>query len=170
MNKNFIVLFGVYCVFLFCGCAARVSSGDNEQRVIDRLCRDYVRNKYQVLPGMPDMREQIAMLRRWERDSSCILIPATAKGTSYNIAKIQAENQAKIELTGRLASRVATLSKVNTEVVDEGEHGGKIEHQTTVESKIIGSSSLKNLVYIMELFLVLKSGETEVILVLGYQQ
>ncbi|MBS5625359.1 MAG: hypothetical protein KHW86_09090 [Porphyromonadaceae bacterium] len=170
MNKNFIVLFGVYCVFLFCGCAARVSSGDNEQRVIDRLCRDYVRNKYQVLPGMPDMREQIAMLRRWERDSSCILIPATAKGTSYNIAKIQAENQAKIELTGRLASRVATLSKVNTEVVDEGEYGGKIEHQTTVESKIIGSSSLKNLVYIMELFRVLKSGETEVILVLGYQQ
>ena len=170
MNKNFIVLFGVYCVFLFCGCAARVSSGDNEQRVIDRLCRDYVRNKYQVLPGMPDMREQIAMLRRWERDSSCILIPATAKGTSYNIAKIQAENQAKIELTGRLASRVATLSKVNTEVVDEGEYGGKIEHQTTVESKIIGSSSLKNLDYIMELFRVLKSGETEVILVLGYQQ
>ena len=170
MNKNFIVLFGVYCVFLFCGCAARVSSGDNEQRVIDRLCRDYVRNKYQVLPGMPDMREQIAMLRRWERDSSCILIPATAKGTSYNIAKIQAENQAKIELTGRLASRVATLSKVNTEVVDEGEYGGKIEDQTTVESKIIGSSSLKNLVYIMELFRVLKSGETEVILVLGYQQ
>ena len=170
MNKNFIVLFGVYCVFLFCGCAARVSSGDNEQRVIDRLCRDYVRNKYQVLPGMPDMREQIAMLRRWERDSSCILIPATAKGTSYNIAKIQAENQAKIELTGRLASRVATVSKVNTEVVDEGEYGGKIEHQTTVESKIIGSSSLKNLVYIMELFRVLKSGETEVILVLGYQQ
>ena len=170
MNKNFIVLFGVYCVFLFCGCAARVSSGDNEQRVIDRLCRDYVRNKYQVLPGMPDMREQIAMLRRWERDSSCILIPATAKGTSYNIAKIQAENQAKIELTGRLASRVATLSKVNTEVVDEGEYGGKIEHQTSVESKIIGSSSLKNLVYIMELFRVLKSGETEVILVLGYQQ
>ena len=170
MNKNFIVLFGVYCVFLFCGCAARVSSGDNEQRVIDRLCRDYVRNKYQVLPGMPDMREQIAMLRRWERDSSCILIPATAKGTSYNIAKIQAENQAKIELTGRLASRVATLSKVNTEVVDEGEYGGKIEHQTTVESKIIGSSSLKNLVYIMELFSVLKSGETEVMLVLGYQQ
>ena len=170
MNKNFIVLFGVYCVFLFCGCAARVSSGDNEQRVIDRLCRDYVRNKYQVLPGMPDMRGQIAMLRRWERDSSCILIPATAKGTSYNIAKIQAENQAKIELTGRLASRVATLSKVNTEVVDEGEYGGKIEHQTTVESKIIGSSSLKNLVYIMELFRVLKSGETEVILVLGYQQ
>ena len=170
MNKNFIVLFGVYCVFLFCGCAARVSSGDNEQRVIDRLCRDYVRNKYQVLPGMPEMREQIAMLRRWERDSSCILIPATAKGTSYNIAKIQAENQAKIELTGRLASRVATLSKVNTEVVDEGEYGGKIEHQTTVESKIIGSSSLKNLVYIMELFRVLKSGETEVILVLGYQQ
>lgn len=110
------------------------------------------------------------MLRRWERDSSCILIPATAKGTSYNIAKIQAENQAKIELTGRLASRVATLSKVNTEVVDEGEYGGKIEHQTTVESKIIGSSSLKNLVYIMELFRVLKSGETEVILVLGYQQ
>ena len=138
--------------------------------MIDRLCRDYVRNKYQVLPGMPDMREQIAMLRRWERDSSCILIPATAKGTSYNIAKIQAENQAKIELTGRLASRVATLSKVNTEVVDEGEYGGKIEHQTTVESKIIGSSSLKNLVYIMELFRVLKSGETEVILVLGYQQ
>ena len=170
MNKNFIVLFGVYCVFLFCGCAARVSSGDNEQRVIERLCRDYVRNKYQVLPGMPDMREQIAMLRRWERDSSCILIPATAKGTSYNIAKIQAENQAKIELTGRLASRVATLSKVNTEVVDEGEYGGKIEHQTTVESKIIGSSSLNNLVYIMELFRVLKSGETEVILVLGYQQ
>ena len=170
MNKNFIVLFGVYCVFLFCGCAARVSSGDNEQRVIDRLCRDYVRNKYQVLPGMPDMREQIAMLRRWERDSSCILIPATAKGTSYNIAKIQAENQAKIELTGRLASRVATLSKVYTEVVDEGDYGGKIEHQTTVESKIIGSSSLKNLVYIMELFRVLKSGETEVILVLGYQQ
>ena len=156
MNKNLIVLFSVYCVFLFCGCAARVSSGDNEQRVIDRLCRDYVRNKYQVLPGMPDMREQIAMLRRWERDSSCILI--------------QAENQAKIELTGRLASRVATLSKVNTEVVDEGEYGGKIEHQTTVESKIIGSSSLKNLVYIMELFRVLKSGETEVILVLGYQQ
>lgn len=170
MNKNLIVLFGVYCVFLFCGCAVRVSSGDNEQRVIDRLCRDYVRNKYQVLPGMLDMREQIAMLRRWERDSSCILIPAIAKGISYNIAKMQAENQAKIELTGRLASRVATLSKVNTEVVDEGKYGGKIEHQTTVESKIIGSSSLKNLVYIMELFRVLKSGETEVILVLGYKQ
>lgn len=95
---------------------------------------------------------------------------AIAKGISYNIAKMQAENQAKIELTGRLASRVATLSKVNTEVVDEGKYGGKIEHQTTVESKIIGSSSLKNLVYIMELFRVLKSGETEVILVLGYKQ
>ena len=51
----------------------------------------------------------------------------------------------------------------------KGNMGG-IEHQTTVESKIIGSSSLKNLVYIMELFRVLKSGETEVILVLGYQQ
>ena len=83
MNKNLIVLFSVYCVFLFCGCAARVSSGDSEQRVIDRLCRDYVRNKYQVLPGMSEMREQVAMLRRWERDTSCILIPVTAKGTSY---------------------------------------------------------------------------------------
>ena len=116
------------------------------------------------------MREQVAMLRRWERDTSCILIPVTAKGTSYNIAKIQAENQAKIELTGRLVSRVATLSKVNTEVVDGGKYGGEIGHQTIVESKIIGSSSLKNLVYIMELFRVLKSGETEVILVLGYKQ
>ena len=170
MNKNLIVLFSVYCVFLFCGCAARVSSGDSEQRVIDRLCRDYVRNKYQVLPGMSEMREQVAMLRRWERDTSCILIPVTAKGTSYNIAKIQAENQAKIELTGRLVSRVATLSKVNTEVVDGGKYGGEIGHQNIVESKIIGSSSLKNLVYIMELFRVLKSGETEVILVLGYKQ
>ena len=116
------------------------------------------------------MREQIAMLRRWERDTSCILIPVTAKGNSYNIAKLQAENQAKIELTGRLASRVATLSKVNTEIVNEGEYGERLEHQTTVESKIVGSSSLKNLVYIMELFRVLKSGETEVVLVLGYKQ
>ena len=170
MNKNLITLLGIYCIFLFGGCAVRVPSENEEQHTIDRLCRDYVRNKYQVLPGMSEMREQIAMLRRWERDTSCILIPVTAKGNSYNIAKLQAENQAKIELTGRLASRVATLSKVNTEVVDEGEYGGKIEHQTTVESKIIGSSSLKNLVYIMELFRVLKSGETEVILVLGYQQ
>ena len=94
----------------------------------------------------------------------------TAKGNSYNIAKLQAENQAKIELTGRLASRVATLSKVNTEIVNEGEYGERLEHQTTVESKIVGSSSLKNLVYIMELFRVLKSGETEVVLVLGYKQ
>ena len=170
MNKNLITLLGIYCIFLFGGCAVRVPSENEEQHTIDRLCRDYVRNKYQVLPGMSEMREQIAMLRRWERDTSCILIPVTAKGTSYNIAKIQAENQAKIELTGRLVSRVATLSKVNTEVVGEGKYGGKIEHQTIVESKIIGSSSLKNLVYIMELFRVLKSGETEVVLVLGYKQ
>ena len=170
MNKNLITLLGIYCIFLFGGCAVRVPSENEEQHTIDRLCRDYVRNKYQVLPGMSEMREQIAMLRPWERDTSCILIPVTAKGNSYNIAKLQAENQAKIELTGRLASRVATLSKVNTEIVNEGEYGERLEHQTTVESKIVGSSSLKNLVYIMELFRVLKSGETEVVLVLGYKQ
>ena len=56
------------------------------------------------------------------------------------------------------------------EIVNEGEYGERLEHQTTVESKIVGSSSLKNLVYIMELFRVLKSGETEVVLVLGYKQ
>ena len=54
--------------------------------------------------------------------------------------------------------------------MNEGEYGERLEHQTTVESKIVGSSSLKNLVYIMELFRVLKSGETEVVLVLGYKQ
>ena len=86
MNKNLITLLGIYCIFLFGGCAVRVPSENEEQHTIDRLCRDYVRNKYQVLPGMSEMREQIAMLRRWERDTSCILIPVTAKGNSYNIA------------------------------------------------------------------------------------
>ena len=75
MNKNLITLLGIYCIFLFGGCAVRVPSENEEQHTIDRLCRDYVRNKYQVLPGMSEMREQIAMLRRWERDTSCILIP-----------------------------------------------------------------------------------------------
>lgn len=136
--------------------------------MIDRLCRDYVRNKYQVLPGMSEMQEQVAMLRRWERDTSCILIPVTAKELVI-IAKIQAENQAKIELTGRLVSRVATLSKVNTEVVDEGKYGGEIGHQT-IRVKLSVHLLLKIWFISWNYSVLLKSGETEVILVLGYKQ
>lgn len=170
MNKSFIILLGVCFEFLFCGCAVRVPSGGEEQRMIDLLCQSYSKDKYRVLPGMPEMREQIAALKRWERDTSCILVPVMARGNSYNAAKIQAENQAKIELVGRLESKVATLSKVNTRIKNEGLRGSETEHQTSVESKIVGTSSLKNIVHVLEIFRELKSGETEVILVLGYKK
>jgi len=170
MNKKIIILLAVGVGVLFSGCAIRLPSVSDEQYEVDELCREYTKANYRVLPGMPVLREQVEKFVRWKRDTSCLLIPVSVRGRSYNAAKIQAENQAKIELSGRLEARVASLSRVNTRVTNAEGTGGKIENQTHVESKVVSVSDLQDLVYVMEVFRVLKGGEMEIVLVVGYKR
>lgn len=146
------------------------ASGQEINEKIKKTTQRYMREGYQSLPGLPSLKEQVAEVEKWRKniktEGNCLMVTVTAKGSNYNAAKIQAENLARIEITGRVKSRIANITETKVSSLDQGQRGSGVEAHTRIDSKTIAALDLADIEYPMELFRKLKSGETEIILVM----
>lgn len=164
-------------VVSLCSCKARNSGGtptalppDTEQTLLE-VTRKLTREGYRTLIGRLPLEEQLAEAWRYQRDKGAdgearfFVASAKVRGQNFNVARMQAESLAKVQLAGLMETRIGQL------VTNQLETGyGNPSLQTVGSSKNLVKARLSNLYPLMEIYKDFPDGTVEVQLMLGCER
>ncbi len=141
--------------------------GESVERVAARLSRA----GYQTLAGRLPLDEQLAEAWRYQRAKDgqggplYFVSSSKAKGRDFNVARMQAESLAKVQLAGLMQTRVGQLVTNQMEATGQYSHDAIL--RTVGSSKNLVTARLTQLVPLLEIYRDDPDGNVEVQVVIA---
>lgn len=168
------VLLVAFCVVLLCGCGVMRKGRLNLEPSVQtpqKIAWTLQKEGYRTVIGRLPLEEQLAEAWNYQRekdaDGSVRYFVTTAKsiGSNFNIARMQAESLAKVQLAGLIETRIAQLITNKMEMSGSGDRESILK--TVSSSKNIVTTRLSRLVSLVEIYKDLPDGRVEVQLLLA---
>lgn len=162
-------------VFLLTACSTSkqpVEGSSHTKESLSKEAADLERRGFRTLVGRLPLEEQLSEARHYQRakDEQGNLIYfvsiSQAWGNNFNVARLQAESQAKVDLAGQIETQVGQL--ISNQMESSGQYTDDAHQRTVGSSKTLVKSRLTHIVPLLEIYRDDPDGRVEVQVAIGY--